>query len=64
MNMNNHDFNILNQLTQEQKSLWRIENHYIEESRNDEERAFWEKMRDDKKEHIIELKEMAQHCLS
>ena len=62
--MDNHDFNIINQLVQEQKSLWRIERHYIDEARDDEERAFWEKMREDKKEHIKELKEMAQNCLS
>jgi len=61
--MNNHDFNIINQLVQEQKSLWRIENHYIEEARDEEEKAFWEHMRDEKKKHITTLKEMAQKCL-
>ena len=61
--MNNHDFNIINQLVQEQKSLWRIENHYINESRDAEEKTFWEKMREDKKQHIAELKELAKKCL-
>ena len=61
--MNNHDFNIINQLVQEQKSLWRIENHYINESRDEEEKAFWEAMRDQKVSQIAELKELAKKCL-
>jgi len=62
--MNNHDFNIINQLVQEQKSLWRIENHYINEARDEEEKALWEKMKESKKKYIAELKEMAKKCLN
>ncbi|MFT6361050.1 MAG: hypothetical protein ACJA2Z_000022 [Candidatus Paceibacteria bacterium] len=62
--MNNHDFNIINQLVQEQKSLWRIENHYIDEARDEEEKAFWEHMRDEKRNHIAALKKMADKCLA
>ena len=61
--MNNHDFNVINQLTQEQKSLWRIENHYIKEAHDDAERAHWETIRDHKKETIAKLLEMAKQCL-
>ena len=61
--MNNHDFNIVNQLIQEQKSLWRIENHYIKESKNDDERAMWEKLRDNKAEIIAEMSVLAKNCL-
>ena len=58
--MNNYDFNLINQLNQEQKSLWRIENHYINEARDDEEKAFWEDLRDDKQSHIAKLMEMVK----
>ena len=61
--MNNHDFNILNQLVQEQKSLWRIENHYITESKTDAEKKFWKKMKTQKTKAILELKKMAKKCL-
>ena len=61
--MNNHDFNIINQLVQEQKSLWRIEKHYIQEAQNEEEKAFWEHMRDEKRKHIEILTQMSQKCL-
>ncbi len=61
--MNNHDYNVINQLIQEQKSLWRIERLYIEEAKSDEERALWERIRDDKRIHVAELKNLAQSCL-
>ncbi|MCA9352324.1 hypothetical protein KC866_02950 [Patescibacteria group bacterium] len=62
--MNNSNFNIINQLVQEQKSLWRIENHYINEAQTDEERAFWEELRDAKIVHIAQLTAMAQQSLN
>lgn len=44
------------QLTQENKSLWRIKNHYLEEAQgNDECLVFWRKMKEDKENHIEEL---------
>lgn len=61
--MNNYDFNLVNQLVQEQKSLWRIENHYINEARDENEKKFWESLRDDKKSHITELSEMVKKYL-
>lgn len=61
--MNNHDFNIINQLVEEQKSLWRIENHYIDEARNDEEREAWKKLHEQKKAITEQLQEMTKSCL-
>lgn len=61
--MNNHDFNITNQLVQEQKSLWRIENHYIAESKNKDEEKFWKKLKKQKEKIIAELSAMAKKCL-
>ncbi|MFT5359877.1 MAG: hypothetical protein ACI88L_000342 [Candidatus Paceibacteria bacterium] len=55
---NNNLHNLMTQMTQEQKSLWRIEKHYIEEAGSDEEKALWEKMRDDKKQHISDFTEL------
>ncbi|MEZ4211197.1 MAG: hypothetical protein R3B39_02830 [Candidatus Paceibacterota bacterium] len=60
---NNNLHNLMSQLTTEQKSLWRIENHYIEESESSEERSFWEEMREDKKTHIEELKELIKNTI-
>ncbi|MFT7328049.1 MAG: hypothetical protein ACI870_000227 [Crocinitomicaceae bacterium] len=61
--MNNHDFNIINQLIQEQKSLWRIEEHYIPESMSTDEKKFWTKLRNQKRKGIEELSKMAKKCL-
>ncbi|MCI5050742.1 MAG: hypothetical protein MRY57_00320 [Candidatus Pacebacteria bacterium] len=61
--MNNHDFNILNQLVQEQKSLWRIEEHYLPESKNADDKKLWTKLRNQKRKNIDELSKMAKKCL-
>jgi len=60
---NNNLHNLMTQLVQEQKSLWRIENNYIEEAGSAEERAFWEEMKEDKKAHIEEIKELIKNIL-
>jgi hypothetical protein len=59
----NNVHNLMTQLTQEQKSLWRIEKHYVEESGNDEEKSFWGKMKVDKAEHIEELTALIKKSL-
>lgn len=61
--MNNHDFNIINQMVQEQKSLWRIENHYIAEAKDKDELKFWKKMKTQKTKAIAELSAMAKKAL-
>jgi len=61
--MNNHDFNIVNQLTQEQKSLWRIEQHYIIDAKNKDEVKFWKKMKKQKEKNVAELSVMAKKSL-
>lgn len=57
----NNLHNLMTQMTQENKSLWRIENHYIKESANEEERSFWEKMLKDKKDHIEEIRSLLKN---
>lgn len=55
--MENNDFyNLVNQLTQESKSLWRINKNYIKEAKSKELKAFWMKLAKDKETHIKDLK--------
>ena len=61
--MENTDFNIVNQLVQEQKSLWRIENHYLTEAKDKDELKFWKKMKTQKTKAIAELSAMAKKSL-
>lgn len=60
---NNHLYNLMTQLTQEMKSLWRIEKHYLEEAESEEEKVLWRNMKDDKANHIKELKELVKKAL-
>lgn len=56
--MENNTFNILNQLVQEQKSLWRIERHYLAEAKSDEEKAVWEELKEHKLSSIEKLQKL------
>jgi len=57
--MNNNEYNLMMQLTQEHLSLWRIKNEYLKDSANDEEtRAFWEHLAKEKENHIEKLTEI------
>jgi hypothetical protein len=54
--LENNTYNLMMQLTEEHKSLWRIKLHYMKDAENSEEaRKFWTKMEKDKEEHINEL---------
>lgn len=54
--LDNKVYNLMIQLIQEHKSLWRIRNHYINECGDDEDqKKFWTMMEEDKKEHIEDL---------
>jgi uncharacterized FlgJ-related protein len=59
----NNTYNLMHQLTQESKSLWRIKNNYLNESLTDEEKAFWNKLAQDKEVYITELKELIKSAL-
>lgn len=52
----NNVYNLLNQLTQESKSLWRIKKNYIKEAKTKALKEFWARMVRDKENHIKELK--------
>lgn len=59
----NNIHNIMTQLVQEQKSLWRIEKHYISEAGTAEELALWQKLAEDKKKHIQDFKTIIKTAL-
>ena len=52
----NHTYNLMIQLVQEHKSLWRIKNEYLKDSGDCGDcQTFWKKMEADKEDHIKEL---------
>lgn len=52
----NHVYNLMNQLVQEEKSLWRIKSDYMKDSKGYKDcQDFWKKMQKDKESHIREL---------
>ncbi|RJQ13914.1 hypothetical protein C4553_02060 [Candidatus Parcubacteria bacterium] len=54
--MDNHIYNLMLQIVQEHKSLWRIKNHYSKDAGSCMEcQNFWKKMEKDKADHINEL---------
>lgn len=53
---NNHLYNLMCQLTQEEKSLWRIAKYYAKDAKSCPScKAFWKKMKRDKEDHVKEL---------
>ena len=59
----NNEYNLMHQLTQESKSLWRIKNNYQAEAVSDEENAFWMKLAQEKEATITELKELIKKAM-
>lgn len=54
--MDNHTYNLMLQMVQEHKSLWRIKNQYLKDAASCSAcQAFWKKMQKDKEDHIKEL---------
>ena len=54
--MNNNQYNLMTQMVQEHKSLWRIKNNYVKDAADSvESQNFWQKMITDKENHIAEL---------
>ncbi|MCA9391580.1 hypothetical protein KC614_00055 [candidate division WWE3 bacterium] len=57
--MDNHKFNLLNQMVQEHKSLWRIKNMYLDDAEDCTQcKEFWQGMISDKEQHIEELERL------
>lgn len=61
----NATYNLMVQLVQENKALYRIKHHYLTDCEgNEAEAAFWQKMEQDKTEHIQELTDLIKQRLS
>lgn len=54
--LENHLYNLMEQIVDESKSLWRIRKTYKEDAGDCAQcRAFWDKLEKDKENHIKEL---------
>lgn len=54
--LDNHTYNLINQLAQEQKSWWRIKHLYRKDAGDCQDcQNFWQKMEQDKEAHTSEL---------
>lgn len=63
--LKNHEYNLIEQLAQEHKSLWRVTNEYAKDAGDcDECKAFWARMEKDKEEHVAELTAMLKKHLA
>jgi len=51
-------YNLMNQLVQEQKSVWRIENYYLPQAGDQEETEFWQKIGGEKLLYVEELERL------
>ena len=55
----NNLYNMMHQLTQEQKSVWRLKNQYVKDaSKNPSLKKFWATLAKEKEKHISDLKAM------
>jgi len=60
--LQNNLYNLMHQLVQENKSLWRIKSEYLKDAEGDENAiSFWKKMESDKESHVKELQEMIKN---
>ncbi|MGI9118264.1 MAG: hypothetical protein ACR2IQ_01825 [Minisyncoccia bacterium] len=56
---NNNLYNMMHQLTQEQKSLWRLEGDYKKDAaKNQTLKKFWATLAKEKQQHIDDLTKM------
>lgn len=51
-------FNLKNQLVQEQKSLWRVREFYLKDSRTEDEKTFWETLAQQKEDAIVRIQNL------
>jgi hypothetical protein len=59
--LDNNTYNLMLQITQEQKSLWRMKKYYLYDSEKCAEcKDFWTKFMTQKEENIAEMKKLLQ----
>lgn len=60
--LDNNTYNIMEQLTKENQSLWRIKNNYIGDASGCNEcKEYWQKLIKDKEQHVKDLSELLKH---
>lgn len=59
----NNLYNLMTQLTQESRSLWRIKNEYVKDAKDKELKAFWKAYSAEKESHITDLKALIKAYL-
>jgi len=65
MDMDNNIYNLMLQLTQEQKSVWRINKYYTNDSNNSKEcKIFWQEFKNQKEQNIQKMKELIKKHLN
>ena len=52
----NNTYNLMTQMTQESKSLWRIKKQYLKEAKSKALKDLWAKMAKEKELHLKEMK--------
>jgi len=58
-NLSNNTFDLMQQLLEENQSLWRIKNNYLKDAEGDSEaKQFWNYLEKDKQDHIKRLTEL------
>jgi len=63
--LDNELYNLLQQIVQENQSLWRIKKMYKDNAGDcDSCNGWWDKMEADKEQHIADLKEMIKEHLN
>lgn len=63
--LDNNTYNLMKQLVQEHKSLWRIKNAYKEDAQNSDEcQKIWKKITEQKEATISELLELLKKELN
>jgi hypothetical protein len=57
--LDNNAYNLMEQITEESKSLWRIKNSYKKDSSGCKECSdFWDRLMKDKEQHIKDLERL------
>lgn len=57
--MDNNLYNLMLQLTQEQKSIWRVRRYYIGDAGNCEEcKKFWQEFLSQKESNVAQMKDL------
>jgi hypothetical protein len=62
--LDNNTYNLMEQLVQEHKSLWRIQKHYLEDGEGSTEAtSYWKALAKDKETHIVSLLDLLRKHL-